>query len=274
MAIVVRPYFSVIMIFGLFLSFLSLPLLAADKKIPELEILSILKHLQAREIKLRLRGLTFADQTNDRRVFDQLVKMYEVKNEIRENVFQAMIRLNQNAKGQFSTDLLAVVKNEAEHLKSESSSAAAKYISSFVGQNQLTPDSAIDSFVKMALSNLDDLCGNDTTTKNVLERRCDIYFALQGDAKSIDKLANYFNLPATDKHDSQIINIFISRKDPRIFKALVDEMNLCNPSLQFVNLLSEYARVISAQIPDATNLKMQKVRDNFDKELTDNVKDL
>lgn len=274
MAVIARPRLAGLVIFCLFLSFLNFPLLATDKKFPENEILLVLKNLQAREIKLRLRGLTFSDQTMDRRVFDQLVKMYEVKNEIRENVYQAMVRLNQNVKGEFSPDLLDVVKKEAERLKSESNLAAAKYISSFIGQNQPTPDAHIDSFVRMVLSNLDALCNADEATKKTLEIRCNVYFALQGDAKSIDILAGYFNLPTTDKHDSQIINIFISRKDPRLFKVLIEEMNSCNPSLQFVDLLSEYAQAINAQIPDDIKLKMQKVRDEFDKELTGNAKDL
>ncbi|MFZ2407105.1 MAG: hypothetical protein WAW41_18380, partial [Methylobacter sp.] len=236
MFFVIRSHLTVLMVLFLLFSSEILPLSATDKKIPEAEILSVLKYLQKKEIKLRLRGLTFADQTMDRRVFDQLVKMYEVKNEIRENVYQAMVRLNQNVKGQFSPELLVVIRKEVDRLKGESPLEAAKFISSFIGQNQPTPDPHLDSFVKWALSNLDDLCDGDTITKDVLERRSDVYFALQGDILSMDKLANYFNRPTTNKHDSQIINIFISRKDPRLFKALVEEMASCNPSFQFVEL--------------------------------------
>lgn len=240
---------------------------------PEAEILSILKSLKAREIKLRLRGLFFAHQTMDIRVFEQLVKMYAVKNEIRENVYQAMVRLNKRAFGKFSPELLVVIKKEVDRLKGESYLEAAKFISSFIGQIQDTPDSHLDSFVKWSLSNLNALCGASTTIKDDFEIRCDIYFALQGDPIFVDKLADYFNHPTTDKHDSQLIDIFISRKDPRLFKALIEEMASCNPSIRFVELLFQYAKAINTQIPEGVKVKMQKILDDFKKENADSFKD-
>jgi len=256
---------------GLFLVFVLMignviPLIATEKTIPESEILTVLKYLKARELKYRLRGLLFAHRTLDKRVFDQLVKMYEVKNDIRENVYRAMLRLNQEAKGQFSAELVSAVNKEIDRLRRDAPYEVNNYIFSFLGHIVLgAPDQNLDSFVKWVVLNLDDLSGGYASIKDELERYCNIYFAAQGDEAVLEKLATRFNMPTSNKQDSKIIEIFIARKDPRIFNSLIEEVNAnSKPSVFFIELVMKYAKEINLAIPKDIQDKMQSITAEFD----------
>jgi len=244
----------------------AIPLIATEKIIQESEIGTVLQYLQARELKSRLRGLLFAHRTSDKRVFEQLVKMYEEGHDIRENVYRAMLRLNQEAKGRFSAELVSVVTKEIDRLKRDAPHDIEKYIYSFLGHVvSVAPDQHFDSFVKWVVSNIDDLCDGPAPIRDELERYCNMYFAAQGDEECLGKLAARFNMPTTNKYDSKLIEIFIARKDPRIFHSLIEEVKTTRkPSVFFVELVMKYAKEMNLAIPKAIQDKMQGVIHDFD----------
>lgn len=246
----------------------------ADNKPPEAEILAVLKKLNARELELRIQGLLFAAETKDERVFNQLIKMYAVRNKIRPNVFQALIRLNQIVDGKYSPVIITIVKEEISRLQGISEAETYEYIAQFIGLITERPDPATDEFVAWILSNLNEFCSYESS-KQELEIKCVIYFALQGKAGYLDKLITFINSVDALKHSDRIIRLFIKNKDPRIFKILVAEMESNpNPSVFFVETLFDYSKAINKEIPTLIKEKMNKILADFDNADKKNIEDL
>lgn len=213
----------------------------------------ILDGLSKKKLSERILYLDKAKYTNSLNIFNKLVLMYKINNNIKENVFMTMKEMNVFNNGKFSREFIEAADEEFQNLHNEKKESHEDlfYLQTLIAYCIDYPYDQFDSYIKKINNEIDNYLVEITdfeakkNIKNNILGLCSLYMALKKVPDSLKKLAYYY-INGADISESKVISIFTLEKNSSIYEFLTNKIKNNLDDEYTLTLLDDYVKYSEA----------------------------